>query len=140
MVPGSGNSSLVSLTGSAGGTITFNSGYTYSGVYISLQDGNQTPNWAIFYLGTVDATSGYSFDWAYLTCNPQSKPCSTTSLTDTTVWQIANGAISGIDIWWASATQIVATPLPGALPLFAAGIGLIGFAARRKRRIARLSA
>ena len=32
------------------------------------------------------------------------------------------------------AVDVSSTPIPGALPLFASGLGLLGFAAQRRRR------
>jgi hypothetical protein len=128
-----GTSAYVTLSGTINGTLTFNSAYNFTGVWIGLQDGNQTPQWAMFYLGSI--AGGTVLNWDYLTCNTSNSACS--SVSD---FNLASSSLSGIEIWGAVSQNIVQTPLPAALPLFAAGIGLIGFAARKKRRTARLAA
>jgi hypothetical protein len=130
----------VTLTSSDGlsGTLAFAtlaSGFYYSNVLISLQDGSQTPQWAVINLGDSLASGGITLSWDWLTlqnCGTGQNP--------TSCWGSPSSALSGISIWYTITQNAVTTPLPGALPLFAAGIGLIGFAARRKRRTARLSA
>jgi hypothetical protein len=127
-----GTSPYVTLSGTISGTLTFTTGYTYTGVWIALQDGNQTPQWAMFYLPSIDG--GTVLNWDYLTCN--NGPCS--ALSD---FNLASSNLSGIEIWGAVMQNVVTTPLPGALPLFAAGLGFIGLAGwRKKRKTARLAA
>jgi hypothetical protein len=51
----------------------------------------------------------------------------------------ANSIVSGVTINFGTATDLVTaqlqpTPVPAALPLFAGGLGLMGFLARRKKR------
>ena len=51
----------------------------------------------------------------------------------------ANSTVSGVTVNFGTATDLVTaqlqpTPVPAALPLFAGGLGLMGFLARRKKR------
>jgi hypothetical protein len=81
-------------------------------------------------------------DAQYLTCTTNGNNNCSTSLNTPSPWTISSlTQLSAIEVW-ATVTQNVAqAPLPGALPLFAAGLGFIGFAGwRKKRKTARLAA
>jgi len=118
------------------GTITFysnNNTLTYTNVYVALEDGNGTPRWSLFYIPTIDAATGYVLDAQYLTCTTNTNNNCATSLNTPSPWTISSlTQLSAIEVWG----TVAQAPLPGALPLFAAGLGFIGFAARRKRKTA----
>jgi hypothetical protein len=115
-----------------GGTLTFASGNNYSNVYIAIEDGNGTPRWAVFYIPTIDAATGYVLSAQYLQCQTNvNNTC--TQISDFSTNLLSS--LSAIEVWGVA----TAAPLPGALALFAGGRGLIGLAARKKRKTARLA-
>jgi hypothetical protein len=136
------------LTSTISGTLQFNSGFIYNNVYVVLEDGTQLttdgPRWASFYLGTINAANAnVLIDLLYLTCNSGGSSNATTKCVTTPTdgafgnWGLeALTQLSNIEIF---ASSVVSAPLPGALALFASGIGLIGFAARKRRKTARLA-
>jgi hypothetical protein len=126
------------------GTLTFysnNNTLTYTNVYVAMEDGNGTPRWSLFYIPIIDAATGYVLDAQYLTCTTNANNNCSTSLNSPSPWTISSlTQLSAIEVWGTVTENVAQAPLPGALGLFAAGISLMGVAARKKRKTARLAA
>jgi hypothetical protein len=115
---------LVTFSGSASGTITFSNLFNFLNVLVAIQDGNQSPRWAVFNVGALIA--GTVLNWDYLTCNDGVASCG-----------LASSPASGLIVWGDSSAvnPVNAVPLPAAVWLMGSILGGgAGFGAWRKRK------
>ena len=106
-------------------TLTFNSSVTLTGV-ATLFDGAHTP----FGSGNP-LTSGFLLNGSYVSfANANDNSLDLTG----TVFTFAEDGSADPQFYVSGLAFTSATPLPGALPLFAGGLGVVGFLARRKKQ------